>query len=132
MTKQTAAKVQRSTSIDFDRISWDDLRLLASCAREASFRQAATSLKIASSTITRRIDKLEKDLGIKLFDRLPEGVSVTPEGRLVVAAVEDMERASLGVRASLDRDIGSRGLLRCSVTEGLGTFCHGQRRPLAP
>ena len=32
-----------------------------------------------------------------------------------------MERASYSLRAHLDQDLNLRGLVRCSVTEGLGT-----------
>jgi len=57
-----------------------------------------------------------------LFDRLPDGVALTAEGRSVLAAAQEMERASLGVRAQLDQEMSRRGLVRCAVTEGLGTF----------
>lgn len=116
------AKMQRQSAIHFERVSWDDLRLFASAAGHQSFRQAAFALKTASSTVTRRIERLETELGVRLFDRVPEGVVLTADGRQVLAAVQEMTRASLGVRAALDRDTASRGLIRCAVTEGIGTF----------
>src|SRR4051812_26010041 len=33
-----------------------------------------------------------------------------------------MEQASIGLRRFLDQDITARGTIRCSITEGLGTF----------
>jgi DNA-binding transcriptional LysR family regulator len=105
-----------------DRVSWDDLRVFAIAGRELSLRKAAVVLRTSSSTVVRRIERLEAILGVRLLDRLPDGVALTPEGRSVFAAAQQMERASLAVRAQLDRELTKRGVVRCAVTEGLGTF----------
>src|SRR5262249_19644716 len=106
----------------FDRISWDDLKLFMSVSHTLSFRKAATSTRISSSTIVRRIERLEADLGLRLFDRLPDGVALTAQGQAGFSFVRDMERASNSLRAFLDQDLNSRGVVRCAITEGLGTF----------
>ena len=105
-----------------ERTSWDDLRIFVIAARQLSFRKAAATIRTSSSTVVRRIERLEDSLGVRLFDRLPEGVALTSEGRSVFAAAQQMERASLSVRAQLDQDLARRGVVRCGVTEGLGTF----------
>lgn len=105
-----------------ERVSWDDLRVFVVVARTLSFRKTATALRTSSSTIVRRMERLEETLGIRLFDRLPDGVALTAEGRSVYATAQQMERASHSLRAQLDRDLNSRGMVRCSVTEGLGTM----------
>jgi len=104
-----------------DRMSWDDLRVFVVVARTLSFRKAATTLRTSSSTIMRRMERLEDVLGFRLFDRLPEGVGLTAEGRSVYATAEQMERASHTLRAHLDQDLTTRGTVRCAITEGLGT-----------
>jgi DNA-binding transcriptional LysR family regulator len=105
-----------------EKVSWDDLRIFVFAARERSFRKAAAVARTSSSTVVRRIDRLEEGLGVRLFDRLPDGVALTAEGRSVFAAAQDMERASLSVRAQLDQELSRRSVVRCAVTEGLGTF----------
>ncbi len=105
-----------------DRISWDDLKLFMTVARTLSFRKAATSTRASSSTILRRIERLEAELGLRLFDRLPDGVALTAEGRAIFVVAQDMERASHSLRAYLDQDMTTRGIVRCAITEGLGTF----------
>ena len=105
-----------------ERISWDDLRVFVVVARILSFRKAATALRTSSPTILRRIERLEETFGFRLFDRLPEGVGLTAEGRSVYAIAQQMERASHSLRAQLDQDLTTRGMVRCSVTEGLGTM----------
>jgi DNA-binding transcriptional LysR family regulator len=105
-----------------DRISWDDLKLFIIVGRTLSFRKAATATRISSSTIVRRIERLEAELGLRLFDRLPDGVALTAEGQSIFSVAHDMERASFSLRAYLDQDVTTRGVVRCAVTEGLGTF----------
>jgi DNA-binding transcriptional LysR family regulator len=105
-----------------ERISWDDLRVFVVVARVLNFRKAATALRTSSPTIVRRMERLEERLGFRLFDRLPEGVGLTAEGRSVYATAQEMERASHSLRAHLDQDLTTRGAVRCSVTEGLGTM----------
>jgi DNA-binding transcriptional LysR family regulator len=105
-----------------EKVSWDDLRIFVYAARERSFRKAAAVARTSSSTVVRRMERLEEGLGVRLFDRLPDGVALTTEGRSVFAAAQDMERASLSVRAQLDQELSRRSVVRCAVTEGLGTF----------
>ena len=105
-----------------ERISWDDLRVFVVVARTLSFRKAATALRTSSSTIARRMERLEETFGFRLFDRLQDGVGLTAEGRSVYASAQQMERASHSLRAHLDHGPTTRGMVRCSVTEGLGTM----------
>jgi DNA-binding transcriptional LysR family regulator len=105
----------------FERISWDDLRVFVVAARTMSFRRAATVLRTSTSTVLRRVERLEADFEFRLFDRLPEGLFLTAEGRAVFTAAQKMEVASHSLRGQLDNDLTTRGMVRCSVTEGLGT-----------
>ena len=63
------------------------------------FRRAAESLKISQPTLTKSLQRLEKQLGLTLFDRSRAGVSPTAigaeiikEARRVVAAADDLNR----------------------------------------
>jgi len=104
-----------------ERISWDDLRVFVVAARTLSFRKAATALRTSTQTVMRCIERLESIFEFRLFDRLPDGLGLTEEGQRVYRTSQEMERASHSLRAHLDQDLNVRGLVRCSVTEGLGT-----------
>lgn len=121
-SQRPAAKMQQPSGPDMDRVSWDDLRLFVVAARQESFRKAATVLKTSSSTLVRRIERLEEQLGVRLFDRLPEGISLTGEGQRALHAAQEMERASQSLRGHLDQDLTTRGVVRAAITEGLGTY----------
>jgi DNA-binding transcriptional LysR family regulator len=109
-------------SVLLERLSWDDLRVFVVVARTLSFRKAATALRTSSSTVSRRVDRLEEIFEFRLFDRIPDGLLLTAEGRSVYASAQKMELASHSLRAHLDQDLTTRGVVRCSVTEGLGTM----------
>lgn len=60
-----------------------DTRLLTTftvLARTGGFTAAAAELHLAQSTVTVHIRTLERDLGVRLFDRLPTGALLTDAG----------------------------------------------------
>ena len=64
-----------------------DLEYLLASANAGNFGRAAKSLGINTSTISRRIGKLEDELGLALFERGHAGVRLTAGGRAVMRHV---------------------------------------------
>jgi Bacterial regulatory helix-turn-helix protein, lysR family len=58
---------------------WDSIRLFLEIARRGSFRSASESLGISINVLRRKIDELERELGLKLLTRHVDGVRVTSE-----------------------------------------------------
>ena len=58
----------------------DRLKSALALAETLNFHRAAQRLEISQPHLTRTIKSLEKDLGIKLFERGPHGVTLTPDG----------------------------------------------------
>ncbi len=63
------------------------LRYLAEIARLGSIRRAAATLNVASSSINRQVLQIERELDIRVFDRLPSGMRLTPAGELLLRHV---------------------------------------------
>src|SRR6266568_425180 len=103
--------------------SWDDLKLFLACAKYKSFRNAAEELGLTSTTLMRRIDRLEESIGCKLFLRDQSGLTLSDEGTAMIADVAHMERHAFNVfrRASRSHNDTS-GTVRVAVTEGPGNF----------
>jgi len=60
--------------------SLDDLRAFEATARLGSVRLAANSLALTHGAVSRRINKLADDIGVKLFERNGRGLRLTPAG----------------------------------------------------
>lgn len=65
------------------------LRAFEASARLLSFRLAGDELGVTQSAISHRIAELETILGVKLFERLPRGVSLTDAGTLYYPYMRD-------------------------------------------
>ncbi|WP_456687084.1 helix-turn-helix domain-containing protein, partial [Bradyrhizobium sp. P5_C11_2] len=77
--------------------SWDDLKLFLACAKYKSFRNAAEELGLTSTTLMRRVDRLEESIGCKLFLRDQSGLTLSDEGIAMIADVSHMERHAFNV-----------------------------------
>jgi DNA-binding transcriptional LysR family regulator len=66
------------------------LRHAVSVAEHASFRRAAATLRISQPALTKSIQALESELGVKLFERRRDGVVATEFGKLVVEHAHDL------------------------------------------
>lgn len=60
------------------------LRYFAAVARAGSIRKASEELHVATSAVSRQIQKLEDELGAPLFERLPKGLRLTRAGSRVL------------------------------------------------
>lgn len=94
------------------------LRYFAAVAENQSFRLAAERINITQPAITRQIQDLEEMLGVRLFDRTPQGVKLTVAGELFLREV----RKSLGILESATRAVklvasGLQGSLRIGAVE---------------
>ena len=74
-------------------MNWDDVRVFLAVARTGTLTHAATHLKLGVATVTRRSDRLETDLGVKLFSRHQSGYFITDEGAALLSRAETLEQA---------------------------------------
>jgi DNA-binding transcriptional LysR family regulator len=99
---------------------WDDFRVFAAVARELNFTKAATTLGYQQTTVSRRIEALEENLGVTLFDRTNRGLTLTAQGQRIVNDVEEasqlLSRARSSVRGAPE---AAEGELRLAMSEGL-------------
>lgn len=65
-----------------------DLQLFLAVTRNKSISRTADQLFMSQSTVTTRLQRLERDLGYHLFSRTPGGVQLTPEGRRFLPLAE--------------------------------------------
>lgn len=72
------------------------LRYIDAVARAGSIRKAAEHLALTASSLNRRIQDFEEELGTPVFERLPRGVRLNAAGELLIrharAQMADLER----------------------------------------
>jgi len=61
--------------------SLNGLRAFEAAARHGSFVAAGTELNVTQAAVSRMVRLLEERLGFPLFDRLPNGLALTPQGK---------------------------------------------------
>ena len=72
-------------------------RIFYAVANTENISRAAKELYISQPAISKSIQKLEENLGVKLFERSSRGVTLTPEGELLYTHVKSaFETLSLG------------------------------------
>ena len=93
-------------------MNWEDLKVLLALTRHGSTRMAAAKLGVSNTTVSRRLDDLEEQIGGKLFDRTPEGFKVTALAEKLLPTVKhvedlliDAERSVAGVDATMEGTI---------------------------
>jgi DNA-binding transcriptional LysR family regulator len=101
-------------------VNWDDLRIFLAVARAGSISSGARQLDLQHSTVSRRMRKLEQDLGARLFDKVPTGYALTTAGENLVQAAGHMEREVLTVDGTLSgRDLKPSGPLRVTAIDNM-------------
>ncbi|MEZ5572795.1 MAG: LysR family transcriptional regulator [Halioglobus sp.] len=81
-------------------MNWDDARIFLTFAREMSYSGAAKRLGVQHSTISRRIQALEKQLASSLVERDKSGYRLTPAGEDLKVSALRMEQELLSFEAA--------------------------------
>src|SRR5690554_6294101 len=108
-------------------MDWDNLWFFLELSRAGRLTAAARRMGVDHTTVSRRLQALEKSLGVALFIRDTSGYILTEAGRSLLPQVELMEGASVQIEQALPNPGNSlSGQVRIGTTEGYGTMLAGQ------
>jgi DNA-binding transcriptional LysR family regulator len=103
------------------------LEAVLAIAARGSFRAAALELDLSTTAVSNLIGRIERDLGVRLFNRTTRSVSLTDAGRRFVEqvspALRDIQDAIAAVRSQQDTPSG---------TLRINAFASGAREILGP
>jgi DNA-binding transcriptional LysR family regulator len=99
-------------------MQWDSLRFVLAAHSAGSLAGAARQLGVDAVTVARRIRALEKQLGVRLFDRTREGFVATPAGLEIVRQAERIEQEVGALERRIwQRDKDVEGVVRVTATD---------------
>jgi DNA-binding transcriptional LysR family regulator len=105
-----------------ERVEWDGLRHFRAVATSGTLSGAARALGVEHTTVARRIDALEAELGARLFLRNPRGYVLTPAGAAVLESATVMgEQVARAVRLARGQDLEIEGTVRVATADTLAT-----------
>lgn len=105
-------------------MDWNALKVFLAIAKDGSLAAAAKSLTVNHSTVFRRLNTFENEIGGRLFERLSHGYVLTPmgeellvEAQRISAAFDDMERHIVG------KDIQPKGTVKITAPNNIA-YCY--------
>ncbi len=94
-------------------MNWSHLEYFLAVARTGSLSGAAKLLRVNHSTVARRLDKLEQQLEVRLFDRLNNGYRLTEDGHALKKRAGQVEHEINQIQGVFS---GSEAELRGTLT----------------
>lgn len=99
-----------------------DLRWLVSVADNEHVTDTAATLGVSQPTLSRALARIESELGARVFERVPTGVQLNPNGELAVAAARDVlaryDQLLAELSSRLDPD---SGVVRLAFLDSMAT-----------
>jgi len=95
------------------------LRTFLTIARLQSFTLTAQNLNYAQSTITSQIQSLEKEFGVKLFERLGHRITLTSAGKRLLPFAEQILKLSNDAKSAIKNSEVPSGTLSIGAVESL-------------
>ena len=94
------------------------LKVFRSVAEHLSFRKAAEHLFLTQPAVTLQIKALEDDLGVRLFDRAANQVSLTPKGSILLRYAKKIA----ALASAADQELGAEdGTFSGDLSIGVST-----------
>lgn len=111
-------------------MEWDDLKHFLAVARGGSLSAAAQRLRTSASTVGRRLDALERKLGVRLFERKSSGYVLTSAGRGILDKAGEVEEGILALeRAAIGADLKPAGKVRVAASDDIAAYVISPKLP---
>jgi len=101
----------------------NELRFIVAVAQERNFRRAAEKAYISQPALSLAIQKLEEELGVKIFERDKSGINITSVGNAIVEQAQRvLEEASRIREIAIQGKNQLVGPLRIGIIHSVGPY----------
>lgn len=100
-------------------MNWDDLRFAVAVHQAGSYAAASTRLKVDETTIARRVARLQRDLGVTLFEAVDGRRQATAQGREILKKAALMDHQARDIEASGNLDAAPVRTIRIATTDSI-------------
>ena len=100
----------------------EDLLILLSVSRTGRFTEAARALELNHTTVSRRIARLEAQIGGPVLERTASGWELTTLGERACQVAEEVEAALAKLSPASLGERTVRGVVRVSATDGFSAY----------
>ncbi|MBB5078614.1 LysR family transcriptional regulator [Nonomuraea endophytica] len=101
----------------------DDLRVFLAVCEAGNLSAVARTMSCSQSAVSQHIRRLEREVGLALFERLPRGVALTPAGRVLRrGAADGLGGLDATLRLLSEMERGEGGTVR--ITTGATSVRH--------
>ena len=105
-----------------EHFNWDDLRYFSALVDAGTVSAAANRLGVNHVTVSRRIDRLEDAMKVRLFSKTNEGYVLTLEGEALYQHMPSIEDIFEKINGSIGSSDESARSVRISTVESLATM----------
>ena len=99
-------------------------------AHERSFSRAARGLALSQPSVSNQVAALEREVGVRLLDREPGGLRLTPEGAILLEHADAIAERRELARTQLDAAAaGLRARLRSPASSPAPSTASGSTTP---
>ncbi len=104
-----------------EKLNWNDLRYFLEVARKGRLLGASKALGVNHTTVSRRINALERALQVKLLEQDEHGFHLTPIGESILPIAQQIEDATELTKERVNLSSQSlSGTLRVGAPDGFG------------
>jgi len=100
-------------------MNWDDLRIILAVQDSGTFAGAAARLRINETTVARRLARLQKSLGVILFDAIDGVRKPTAQCEAILVRARGIERQIAGIASVGCTQPGVTGRFRIASTNSI-------------
>ncbi|OKL42391.1 LysR family transcriptional regulator [Pseudovibrio exalbescens] len=104
-----------------EMLIWDDAKAFLEVARRGQLSAAAHHMGCGIATLSRRLDRLEGALAVKLFQRHQTGYTLTADGEELFDKAEAMEAAALAFQEGAEQQARVQGRVRLATAENFAS-----------